>query len=163
MCVLWFMRMCESCRIHTCSINFNNRPLGSDSVCHGSLSPAESACHDSFIRVPWLTHTCDMTPLCMTWLIRVCAMTHSYVVSRVPVSHGICVPWVLQERSFWQVTYIWFVSHTYIVCDSCICVLEFISVRPRWPRAMARREVGGWGRDPKKCTGRDWGMGSSTI
>jgi len=27
----------------------------------------------------------------------------------------------------------------------------------------AHREVGGWGRDPKKCTGRDWGMGSSTI
>jgi len=25
------------------------------------------------------------------------------------------------------------------------------------------REVGGWGRDPKKCTGRDRGMGSSTI
>jgi len=25
------------------------------------------------------------------------------------------------------------------------------------------RDVGGWGRDPKKCTGRDWGMGSSTI
>ena len=24
-------------------------------------------------------------------------------------------------------------------------------------------EVGGWGRDPKKCMGRDWGMGSSTI
>ena len=24
-------------------------------------------------------------------------------------------------------------------------------------------EVEGWGRDPKKCTGRDWGMGSSTI
>jgi len=24
-------------------------------------------------------------------------------------------------------------------------------------------EVGGWGRDPKKCTRRDWGMGSSTI
>ena len=27
----------------------------------------------------------------------------------------------------------------------------------------AGREVGGWGQDPKKCTGRDWGMGSSTI
>ena len=26
-----------------------------------------------------------------------------------------------------------------------------------------RREVGDWGRDPKKCTGRGWGMGSSTI
>jgi len=24
-------------------------------------------------------------------------------------------------------------------------------------------EVGSWGRDPKKCTGRDWGMGSNTI
>jgi len=24
-------------------------------------------------------------------------------------------------------------------------------------------EVGGWGRDQKKCTGRDWGIGSSTI
>ena len=28
---------------------------------------------------------------------------------------------------------------------------------------MSKGEVGGWGRDPKKCTGRDWGMGSSTI
>ena len=27
----------------------------------------------------------------------------------------------------------------------------------------SHREVGGWGRDPKKCTGRGWGMGSSTI
>ena len=25
------------------------------------------------------------------------------------------------------------------------------------------REVGGWSRAPKNCTGRDWGMGSSTI
>ena len=31
------------------------------------------------------------------------------------------------------------------------------------PYTCAYREVGGWGRDPKKCTGRDWGMGSSTI
>ena len=28
---------------------------------------------------------------------------------------------------------------------------------------VAGREVGGWGRDPQKCSGRDWGMGSSTI
>jgi len=28
---------------------------------------------------------------------------------------------------------------------------------------MRSREVGVWGRDPKKCTGRDWWMGSSTI
>ena len=30
-------------------------------------------------------------------------------------------------------------------------------------KRMCIREVGGWGRDPKKGTGRDWGMGSSTI
>jgi len=29
--------------------------------------------------------------------------------------------------------------------------------------SIPHREVGGWGRDPKKCTERDWGMGSSTI
>ena len=29
--------------------------------------------------------------------------------------------------------------------------------------SLSHGEVGGWGRDPKKCTGRDWGMGSSTI
>ena len=29
--------------------------------------------------------------------------------------------------------------------------------------AHVQREVGGWGLDPKKCTERDWGMGSSTI
>ena len=31
-----------------------------------------------------------------------------------------------------------------------------VTVQPSW-------EVGGWGRDPKKCTGSIWGMGSSTI
>ena len=31
------------------------------------------------------------------------------------------------------------------------------------PLLSSRGEVGGWGRDPKKFTGRDWGMGSSTI
>ena len=30
-------------------------------------------------------------------------------------------------------------------------------------KSQQEREVGGWGRDPKKCTGRDWGMVSSTI
>jgi len=30
-------------------------------------------------------------------------------------------------------------------------------------RLLSDREVGGWGPDPKNGTGRDWGMGSSTI
>jgi len=31
-----------------------------------------------------------------------------------------------------------------------------------WLRS-SEGEVGGWGRDPKKCTGRGWRMGSSTV
>ena len=42
------------------------------------------------------------------------------------------------------------------------CVFHFSEIRRRC-RGVESREVGGWGRDPKKCTGRDWGMGSSTI
>ena len=37
------------------------------------------------------------------------------------------------------------------------------NARERENEREQEREVGGWGRDPKKCTGRDWGMGSSTI
>ena len=49
------------------------------------------------------------------------------------------------------------------------CKVMILSVVPDYIFAMAshidapHREVGGWGRDPKKCTGRDWGMGLSTI
>jgi len=50
-----------------------------------------SACwyvfHDSFIRVSWLIHMCDMTHsyvcrdsfICVTWLFRTCVVTHSCV------------------------------------------------------------------------------------
>ena len=38
------------------------------------------------------------------------------------------------------------------------CLKSFV-----WEDYVALGEVGGWGRDPKKCMGRDWGMGSSTI
>jgi len=43
--------------------------------------------HDSFICVTWLIHVCDMTHsyvwhdsfICVTWLVHVCDMTRSYV------------------------------------------------------------------------------------
>jgi len=38
-----------------------------------------------------------------------------------------------------------------------MCHLLYSPFPKRWG------EVGGWGRDPKKCTGSIWGMGSSTI
>ena len=51
--------------------------------------------------------------------------------------------------------YIYMYVYVYVYIYACI-------YRPIGD-SNAHREVGGWGRDPKKCTGRDWGMGSSTI
>ena len=56
----------------------------------------------------------------------------------------------------------------YIYIFIYIYIYTYMYINGRNERAMpsdgeAHREVGGWGRDPKKCTGRDWGMGSSTI
>jgi len=42
-------------------------------------------------------------------------------------------------------------------------LVERLTYTPKGLSASPHSEVGGWGRDPKKCTGRDWGMGSSTI
>ena len=42
------------------------------------------------------------------------------------------------------------------LCVRCLLITES-------PKTPGHERWGGWGRDPKKCTGRDWGMGSSTI
>ena len=60
-----------------------------------------------------------------------------------------------------------FAGRHVLECDAACCsVLQCVAAccSVPWPRCPdCSREVGGWGRDPKKCTGRDWGMGSSTI
>jgi len=56
-------------------------------------------CNDSFICVTWLIHMCDMTHsyvchdsfMCVQWLIHMCAMTHSYVCH----DSFICVTWLI--------------------------------------------------------------------
>ena len=54
--------------------------------------------------------------------------------------------------------------HPNIIIKACI---SEISKNPKNYKkhsgVQQQREVEGWGGDPKKCTGRDWGMGSSTI
>ena len=48
-------------------------------------------------------------------------------------------------------------------CTDLNLTLLMSTVKNKMRNKRRPREVGGWGRDPKKCTGRDWGMGSSTI
>ena len=66
--------------------------------------------HDSFVRVTWLIRTCDMTHsymcdmthsyvwhdsfICVTWLIRMCDTTHSYVWH----DSFTCVTWLIYMR-----------------------------------------------------------------
>ena len=49
--------------------------------------------------------------------------------------------------------------------QNIVSFVRLLQKRPMFAgsQLMVGREVGGWGRDPKKCTGRGWGMGSSTI
>ena len=66
--------------------------------------------HDSFIRVTWLIHTCDMNHsnvwhdsfICVTWLIHICDMTHSYVWH----DSFICVTWLIHMRDMTH-SYVW--------------------------------------------------------
>ena len=54
--------------------------------------------------------------------------------------------------------------YTYIFIYTYIHINKYTYIHIIRERKMVSRgEVGGWGQDPKKCTGRDWGMGSSTI
>jgi len=56
-----------------------------------------------------------------------------------------------------------YVRETECVCVRvCMCLCEsaefFVGLHGSGHQGLVT-----WGRDPKKCTGRDWGMGSSTI
>ena len=52
-------------------------------------------------------------------------------------------------------------THTHT--HSYICIYIYICIHVYTYICYPIGEVGGWGRDPEKCTGRGWGMGSSTI
>ena len=70
----------------------------------------------------------------------------------------VCVS-CLRETRMWMIA-----LHVSIMHTHTLSYTLYFKSRLLVPEEMpVRREVGGWGRDPKKCTGRDWGMGSSTI
>ena len=90
---------------------------------------------------------------------------------------------IIEENGIWQKHYcIVVLLHKHIYIQILCCVFKFhlhpytiafssladSYIRFYHPFAFITQyvfvwEVGGWGRDPKKCTGRDWVMGSSTI
>jgi len=80
-------------------------------------------CHDSFVCLTLLIHTCDMTHryvwhdsfICATWFIHMCDMTHSYVWH----DSSICVTWLIQTCDM---------IHSYVWHDSFICVTWLIDM-----------------------------------
>jgi len=60
------------------------------------------------------------------------------------------------------------IRYIYIIC-ACTCVYIYVNMyiyMHNWKKQLKDGVMlrgGGWGRNPKKCTGRVWGMGSSTI
>jgi len=79
--------------------------------------PSPKRCHDSFIHVPWLIHTCTMTHSYMyhdssmhvTWLIHTCTMTHSYMYHEFFIH----APWLIHTCTM---------THSYMYHDSFIHV-----------------------------------------
>jgi len=99
--------------------------------------------HDSFIRVTWLIHTCDMTHsyvcetihscechdsfMCVTWLIPICDMTHLYVWHDSSICERndsfLWVPWLIHVCDM---------THSHVWHGSFICVTSRIHMCAKW-------------------------------
>jgi len=83
--------------------------------------------HDSYICVTWLIPMCDMTHtyvwhdsyICVTWLIHMCDMTHTYVWH----DSYMCD---MTHTYVWHDSYMCDMTHTYVWHDSYICVTWLI-------------------------------------
>ena len=149
-CVTWLIHTCAIWLIHVCDMT-HSRYFPCD-VLHSSVWLAWFTC------VTWLIRMCDMT----LWLHSPCYLTHPYVWH----DSFACVTWLIQQyclrdTSHLQVWHDSFIGVTWRI-HMCDTLFQQYCLRDT-SNSHVQREVGGWGRDPKKCTGRDWGMGSSTI
>ena len=102
----WLLKMCHFLFAHVCEMTHS-------CVWHDLFI----LWHDLFICVTWLIYMCDMTHsyvwhdsfMCVTWLIHMCDMTHSNVWH----DSFICVTWLI---------HMWHMTHSYVWHDSFICV-----------------------------------------
>ena len=153
--------MTESCHTQTrlCDMSYTNA-----FVWHVSYVTQSYTWHTCVYVYMWhvMTYdTCHMTADCVTYDTCVtchdmshmsydlCDMSHSH-------THGIHDTDSLCHVSVSYVIHMSYICHSHMTQSHTLCVLSYAN-------AYRPGEVGGWGRDPKKCTGRDWGMGSSTI
>jgi len=119
----------------------------SDVVYKSRPPPLHTQTHESSLWIMFCTHHIPL-------ILR--AQTHECP------SKSSCVRQTLTTSLDWNsVTYTWVVSY---MNESCHIWMSHAIYERVFARVnVSSGEVGGWGRDPKKCTGRDWGMGSSTI
>ena len=177
--ITYTLHMCDMSHSWHDSVN-----MWHDSVnmWHDSLHTLHSW-HDSHHMWHDSHHICDMTHfICVTCLIR--DMTNSIC----DMTHFICVTWLIHDMTHslrdmthliyttWLTSYLWHDSCTretwhlhniQIPNDRTHFLARNWGANNQTPATVStwvhHREVGGWGRDPKKCTGSIWGMGSSTI
>jgi len=109
--------------------------------------------------------------VCVSWLICVCTCVMQCVAVCCSVLHVYTYIYVC----VYVYTYIIVCVHVllcahleilvWLILASRETILMYVYIYTNVLRLYVHLhwEVGGWGRDPKKCTGRDWGMGSSTI
>jgi len=114
-------------------------------ICHMTHSYVYHVWHDSFIRVPWLVHTCDMTHWdvchdvwCVSLVLRICDRWHMH--SHVSLDPFTSLTWLLHVSCMTH-SYLWhdsFLSVTWLipVCDmthSDVCLTSSIGHTAVWP------------------------------
>ena len=136
------------------------------------LSHSIHVCMPRMTRVMWRVTCMNIVMWCLT---RMSIMTrdisvHVHMYEHTCVCMHICAETYhafITHRTHPYATYdAWrderhVSTHMFIHIHVCSCI--YLCTELSHASSHMTREVGGWGRDPKKYTGRDWGMGSSTI
>jgi len=101
-------------------------------------------------------------------------LTHIYIYNSLIIEH-VMLPGISIRRTpkarFCPCVYVCVCARVgkcmcvcvYAFASTCVCAYAKFASDKIFSDKYYSGEVGGWGRDPKKCTGRVWGRGSSAI
>ena len=149
----WAQHSCKkvlySCKRHLSSCMIYIITKSDIPVLNTPLSPCDAHIY-MYINIHKLTHTQTHTQLyvCIQIYLHIHIYIHPYIYIYM-----------------YKYIYICMYMHIYMYIYTNIFSIPWLGTTAPLRRRSTPlcREVGGWGRDPKKCTGRGWGMGSSTI